>query len=79
MTWLATKLFFKKTWSFLKEYWQIPFIFLWTLATIVLTRRNTDALKEVISAKQQSHKKEIETLEKIHSDEIIKLKLSNKK
>ncbi len=74
MTWLATKLFFKKTWSFLKEYWQIPFIFLWTLATIVLTRRNTDALKEVISAKQQSHKKEIETLEKIHSDEIIKLK-----
>ncbi len=56
MTWLATKLFFKKTWSFLKEYWQIPFIFLWTLATIVLTRRNTDVLKEVISAKQQSHK-----------------------
>ena len=74
MTWLATKLFFKKTWSFLKEYWQIPFIFLWTLTTIVLTRRNTDALKEVISAKQQSHKKEIETLEKAHSDEIIKLK-----
>ena len=31
MTWLATKLFFKKTWIFLKENWQIPFLVVWTL------------------------------------------------
>lgn len=74
MSWVATKLFFKKSWTFLKEYWQIPFVILWTLATVILTRRNTEALKEVISAKQKSHKKEIEALEKIHSDEILKLK-----
>ena len=74
MSWLATKLFFKKTWSFLKEHWQIPFVFLWTMVTVILTRRNTQALKDVITAKQESHKKEIETLEKIHSNEILELK-----
>ena len=78
MSWIATKLFFKKTWLFLKEYWQIPFMFLWTAITVVLTRRNTAALKDVIAAKQESHKKEVETLEKIHSDEIMKLKGAQK-
>ena len=74
MSWLATKLFLKKTWSFLKEHWQLPFIAVWTIITIILSRRNTDALKEVISAKQDSHKKEVEMLKRIHRDEVLKLK-----
>tara|TARA_B100000212_G_C27361831_1_gene528540 strand:+ start:243 stop:647 length:405 start_codon:yes stop_codon:yes gene_type:complete len=74
MSWLATKLFFKKTWSFLKEHWQLPFIAAWTIITVILSRRNTDALKEVISAKQDSHKKEVEMLKRIHRDEVLKLK-----
>lgn len=74
MSWLATKLFFKKTWIFLKEYWQIPFVIVWTTITVVLTRRNTEALKEVILIKKESHKKQIEILKKGHEDEILKLK-----
>lgn len=74
MSWLATKLFFKRTWSFLKEHWQIPFVILWTIVTVILSRRNTEALKDVISAKQNSHRKQVETLKRIHKDEILKLK-----
>lgn len=74
MSWLAFKLFIKKSWSFLKEHWQIPFMLAWTIITVILARRNTDALKDVISAKQESHKKEIETLNKIHKEEVLKLK-----
>ena len=74
MSWLATKLFFKRAWSFLKEYWQIPFMVIWTIVTMILSRRNTDALKDVIDAKQKSHKKEIEELKSSHRDQILKMK-----
>lgn len=74
MSWLATKLFFKRIWSFLKEHWQIPFMVVWTVITVVLSRRNTSALKDVIDAKQKSHKKEVETLKRLHKDEVLKLK-----
>tara|TARA_Y100000114_G_scaffold157091_1_gene187038 strand:+ start:4986 stop:5411 length:426 start_codon:yes stop_codon:yes gene_type:complete len=74
VSWLATKLFFKRAWSFLKEHWQIPFMLLWTIVTVVLSRRNSEALKDVISAKKESHKKQVDTLKKLHKDEVLKLK-----
>lgn len=74
MSWLAIKLFLKRVWSFLKEHWQIPFMIVWTIITVILSRRNTDALKDVINAKQKSHKKEVETLKRIHKDEVLRLK-----
>ena len=52
----------------------MPFVIVWTIITIILSRRNTDALKDVISAKQTSHKKEVEMLKRTHRDEILKLK-----
>lgn len=74
MTWMVVKLFLKRVWVFLKEYWQIPFMVLWTIITVLLSRRNTAALKDVISVKQESHKKEVEILRKTHKDEIMNLK-----
>tara|TARA_B100000282_G_C31668751_1_gene461110 strand:- start:518 stop:922 length:405 start_codon:yes stop_codon:yes gene_type:complete len=74
VSWLAIKLFIKKTWSFFREHWQIPFVVVWTIITVVLSRRNTAALKDVINAKQKSHKKEVEMLKKTHRDQVLKLK-----
>jgi len=74
LTWLATKLFFKKTWIFLKENWQIPFLVVWTLVTYAFASRNTDALLQVIEAKQESHKKQIDALRRSHRDEVLKIK-----
>ena len=74
MHWAAIKLSLGRAWSWLKAYWQVPFFVLWTMVTYFITRRNTDALLEVLDAKQKSHKKEVETLKRLHKDEVLKLK-----
>ena len=72
MTWLAVKVFLKKGWIWLRENWQIPFLFAWTILVYVLTRRNTDSLIEVIEAKKDSYKKQVEILKRTHNDELLK-------
>ena len=56
----------------MKEYWQIPFLVIWTVLVWVLTRRNTDAMVEVIAAKRDSYKKQVEVLKESHNNELLK-------
>ena len=70
--WIIFKNKFLACWLWLKEHWQIPFLIVWTLLVFVMTRRNTDALIEVIQAKKQSYKDQIEVLKNSHRDEILK-------
>ena len=72
MSWLTIKLTFKKLLVWLKEYWQIPFLILWTAVVWVFARRNTEAMVEAIEAKKESHKKQIDVLNKSHKEEIEK-------
>jgi long-subunit acyl-CoA synthetase (AMP-forming) len=67
MTWLLT---IKRAFAWLKEHWQIPFLAVWTLGVWILTRRNTQAIAEVLEIKDDSHKKEVEVLKDSHSDEL---------
>ena len=50
----------------------MPFLVVWSILVFVLTRRNTDAMIEVIEAKKESYKKELEVLRTSHNDEILK-------
>ena len=72
MTWIVFKSGLCKSWVWLKEHWQIPFLLAWTIAVHILTRRNTDAMIEVIEAKKDSYKKQVEVLKRSHNDEILK-------
>ena len=74
MTWVLIKEYAKKSWNWLKTHWQAPFLVVWSIIIFLFTRRNTDALIDVIEAKETSHKKEVEALKKSHKDEILKLK-----
>jgi len=76
--WTVIKLGFNKFWVWLRTYWQIPFLILWTMLVYFLTRRNTDAIIEVLNAKQDAHKKEVDALNRAHDDKILKLKNLNK-
>ena len=38
----------------------------------IMTRRNTDSLVEVLNAKNESYKKQVEALKRSHNDEILK-------
>ena len=71
MTWILFKNFTKSSWIWLKEHWQIPFLLFWTLAVWLLTRRNTEAIKEVLETRKQSYDKQIKTLRKLHEEEIL--------
>jgi len=72
MTWIATKLFFRRSWIWLKEHWQVPFLIFWSIVVWVMSRRNSDAIIEVLEAKKESYKRQIIELNRIHRSEILK-------
>ncbi len=72
MSWLLFKTTVLKIWSWLREHWQIPFLLVWTVLVYILTRRNTDAMMEVIEAKRDSYRKQLEILKSTHNNEILK-------
>ena len=71
MTWLLFKNKVKIIFSWLKEHWQIPFLAAWTILVYIMTRRNTDALLEVMEARKESYKKQLEVLRDTHNREIL--------
>lgn len=72
MNWIIFKTTIKKMLLWIREHWQIPFLVVWTIVVYVLTRRNTDALLEVVEAKKESYRKQLEVLRESHNDEILK-------
>ena len=73
MTWVLIKEWFCKSWLWLKTHWQVPFLALWTLIVYLFTKRNTDALSEVLKIKEASHREEVEALKKLHKEQLLKL------
>jgi hypothetical protein len=62
----------KKAWTWLKIHWQIPFLLMWTIMVWILTRRNSDAIIEVLEARKKSYEGQIKTLNETHADELLK-------
>ena len=79
MTWIVFKSSLKSAWLWLKHHWQIPFFVVWTIIVYVMTRRNSDAVIEVLEAKKKSYKEQIEILKDSHNNEIIKRQSLTKK
>ena len=72
MSWLAVKLWLAKAWSFTKQHWQLPFLAMWSVAVWMLTRRNSQAVIDVLNAKKESYDKQISILKQKHNEEILK-------
>jgi len=70
VSWILFKTSCSKVWLWLKEHWQIPFLVVWSILIYVMTRRNTDAMMEVIEAKRESYRKQLEVLNETHNTEI---------
>ena len=71
MSWLVAKKALKSTWLWLKTYWQVPVLAAWSIVVYILSKRNTDALVEVMNAKKESYEKQINELKTRHNNEII--------
>tara|TARA_R100001510_G_C7653604_1_gene211902 strand:- start:2695 stop:3099 length:405 start_codon:yes stop_codon:yes gene_type:complete len=72
MKWLAIKTAVCKSWLWLKEHWQFPILLLWTIFVFVFSRRNSEAMLEVMEAKKNSYRKQITILNEKHATEILK-------
>jgi len=72
MTWITLVTGFKKAYIWLKHHWQLPFLVVWTIVVFVLTRRNSDAIIEVLKAKKTSYEQQIGTLRASHTEELLK-------
>tara|TARA_R100000152_G_C6705189_1_gene133917 strand:+ start:97 stop:510 length:414 start_codon:yes stop_codon:yes gene_type:complete len=71
ITWMATKLFLKKAWAWLKRYWFAPFIVVYTLVLwFVFDKKN--AAYEILKVRNENYEKEISILNESHRKEIEK-------
>ena len=71
MSWLLIRTFLKKAWIWLKTHWQIPFLVIWTMVVWVLTRRNSQAIVDVLNAKKKSYEDQLQLLRDNHRDELL--------
>ena len=71
MSWITFKLLCAKSWTWLREHWQFPFLILWTVFVYVLSRRNSDAIIDVLDAKKESYKKQLEVINEKHALELL--------
>ena len=72
MALITIKIFFKKFYLWLKEHWQLPFLVVWSFLIYCLTRRNSDAIIEVLHAKKESYERQVTELKRIHTNELLK-------
>ena len=69
--WIAFKKAASTCWLWLKNHWQIPFIIAWSMLVYFISRRNSDAIIEVLNARKDSYEKQLNDLKKRHNNEII--------
>ena len=72
MNWLATKHALKKAWAWLRAYWYIPALLAYTLVMMVVFRKDGANASEVLTITKDSYKKQIDTLNETHENEIKK-------
>ena len=72
MSWLAVKLFFQKAWVWAKNHWKILALLIYTFVLYLLFSKKARNAKEILRLSRESHKKEIENLNKAHVELINK-------
>lgn len=63
-------IFLRKAYSFLKSYWWIPAILVVAVVATFIMRRVPTSLMQLVSKQRELHKKEVEAIEKVHTEEI---------
>lgn len=70
MSWLAAKLFLQKAWLWCKKYWQILLGAAIPIILYIITSGRNNQLKKVLENTQESHRKDVEALEKAHEAQL---------
>ena len=71
LTWLVVKKTLKKTWTWIRHYWYVPAVVVYTVFLWVIMRRK-DAAYKVLETRNDSYKAQIEAINNSHKEEIEK-------
>jgi len=70
-TFLVVKTTLKKAWTWICHNWKVPAILIYTLVLWLFFRKK-DAAYEVLETRNTSYKKQIDAINEIHEEEILK-------
>ena len=73
MTWLAVKTFLKKAWAWIKNYWYVPALLIYTVVLWLIFRKKNDKLLQMFEISKESYQKELEAISTAHANEILKI------
>lgn len=60
----------KLAWIWLKQNWKVPVLVLWSVIIWALSRKNAEAVLDVLEAKKESYDKQVVTLKENHKKEL---------
>lgn len=60
----------KTIWIWLRENWKVPFIIVWSILIWAISRKNAQAVVDVLEAKKESYEKQIVELKENHEREL---------
>ncbi len=63
-------MFWKKAWTWIKHYWYIPAVLIYTIVLWLVFRRSSANVLEVLDITKESYKKEIEAMKLAHEKEL---------
>ena len=72
MTWLATKVFLKKAWIWLKTHWYVPALLVYTLFMYIILRRDAGAVIDMMEASKDSYEKQLKEVDESYQKELNK-------
>jgi hypothetical protein len=65
-------LFIKKAWVWIRHYWYIPALLIYTIILWLFFRKSNNKLLEVLSITKDSYKKEVHAINTAHKKELKK-------
>ena len=71
-TWLAVKAFFKKAWCFIKKYWKYLLAIFCGMGVLLYFRGAPQKAKDILDNAKDSFDKQIDVINKAHTEEINK-------
>ena len=67
---MLTAIFWKKAWAWLKNYWYIPAVLVYTLIIWFVFRKKNDKIIQMFEISKENYKKEIDIINSAHSSEM---------
>ena len=72
VTWLATKHFLQKAWTWIKHHWYVPLLVIVAFVLAVFLARKSDVATKLLKTRSESYKEQIGVLNESHAGEIAR-------